>query len=383
MRAVYVDNNATTRVAPEVIEAMLPYLAEQWGNPSSMHTFGGQVMHAVDAAREATAALIGAEPREIIFMSCGTEADNTVIHSALAAAPNKSRIITTAVEHPAVLNPMKELQKKGYDVVFLPVDTEGRLNLHELEDALDANTALVSVMWGNNETGVLFPIERIAELCAMRHIPLHVDAVQAVGKIPIDLARVPITYLALSGHKLHAPKGVGALFVRKGTPFTPLISGGHQERGRRGGTENVASIVGLGRACTLAGEHLDEEQTRVAALRDRLEHEILTTIPRAFRQGDPAMRLPNTTNIGFEAIEGEAILLLLNEYGICASSGSACTSGSLDPSHVLVAMGIPFTRAHGSIRFSLSRYNTDADVDFILEKLPGIIARLRELSPVP
>ncbi len=383
MKTIYVDNNATTRVAPEVIEAMLPFLQVQWGNPSSMHTFGGAVAKHIDRAREQVAHILGAKRvSEIVFTSCGTESDNIALHSMLRAAPEKRRFITTSVEHPAVRTPAKRLAKEGYDVVFLPVDGEGRLDPAALETAIDGETLGVSVMWANNETGVIFPIERIAEICAERGVPLHVDAVQYGGKLPIDLARVPITYLALSGHKLHAPKGVGTLFVRRGAPYTALIEGGHQERGRRGGTENVASIVGLGRACELAEAHMEEERTRVAALRDRLEAEILERIPRAVVHGDREHRLPNTTNIGFEAVEGEAILLMMNEFGICASSGSACTSGSLDPSHVMLAMGVPFTRAHGSIRFSLSRYNIAEEMDFILEKLPGIIEHLRELSPM-
>lgn len=383
MKTIYVDNNATTRVAPEVIDAMLPFLKELWGNPSSMHTFGGQVARSIDEARLKIADLLGAaRPSEIIFTSCGTESNATAIHSALEAAPQKRRLITTAVEHPAVLKPAKALAKKGYDCVFLPVDSSGNLNLDDLKKAINADTALVSIMWANNETGVIFPIEEIAAICEERRVPLHVDAVQAAGKIPIDLAKTPITYLSISGHKLHAPKGVGALYVRRGTPFTPLILGGHQEKGRRGGTENVASIVGLGKATELALSHMKDEETLVALLRDKLERGIIERIPRAFVHGNVASRLPNTTNIGFEAVEGEAILIMLNEFGICASSGSACTSGSLDPSHVMIAMGVPFTRAHGSIRFSLSRYNTEEEIDFILEKLPPIIARLRELSPV-
>jgi len=383
MKTVYVDNNATTQVAPEVIDAMLPFLKEMWGNPSSMHTFGGQVAKYIDKAREQVAALIGAErASEIVFTSCGSESDNTAIRSGLLASPQKRHLITTNVEHPAVLNLCKELQKEGYDVTFLAVDGEGRLDLEEFKKSIRDDTAIVSIMWANNETGVIFPIEEIAAECQKRNVLLHVDAVQAVGKISIDLKKTPITYLALSGHKLHAPKGVGALYVRRGTKFHPWLVGGHQEHGRRGGTENVASIVGLGVACELARKNMEDERTRVAAMRDKLEKGILESIPRSFVNGNRKMRLPNTTNISFEAIEGEAILLLMNEFGICASSGSACTSGSLLPSHVLVAMGIPFTRAHGSIRFSLSCYNTDEEITFILEKMPGIVSRLRSLSPV-
>jgi cysteine desulfurase len=382
MRTIYLDNNATTQVAPEVIEAMFPFFKDLWGNPSSMHTFGGQVARHIDLAREQTAAIIGAEHTdEIVFTSCGTESDNAAIMSAVQSAPKKNRVITSSVEHPAVLNVAKYLEETGKEVVFLPVDGLGRLDLSEFEGALSGDTALVSIMWANNETGVIFPIEKIAEKCAERGIPLHVDAVQAVGKIPVDLGKVPINFLAISGHKLHGPKGVGALYIRRGTRFHPYMMGGHQEKGRRGGTENVASIVGLGKACELALSAMGEERTRVAALRDSLEEGIVKTIPRAIVHGDTEHRLPNTTNIGFESIEGESILLMMNELGICASSGSACTSGSLDPSHVMKAMGVPFSRAHGSIRFSLSRYNTAEEMDFVIEKLPPIIKRLRELSP--
>lgn len=383
MKIIYVDNNATTAVAPEVLEAMLPFLKGLYGNPSSMHSFGGQVARHLDRAREQVAALLHAErTSEIIFTASGTEGDNTAIRSALLTAPAKKRIVTTAVEHPSVLNLAKELAKQGYEVRFIGVDGLGSLDLEAFTAALNDQTAIASVMWANNETGVIFPIEEIAGICATRGIPLHVDAVQAAGKIPIDLQKTPITFLALSGHKLHAPKGVGALFVRRGTPFAPFMIGGHQERGRRGGTENVASIVALGAACDLAAAHAMEERVQVGRLRDRLERGLIDAIPRTFIHGDREHRLPNTTNIGFEAVEGEAILLMLNEFGICASSGSACTSGSLDPSHVMVAMGVPFTRAHGSIRFSLSRYNTKEEIDTIIERMPPIIARLRELSPV-
>lgn len=383
MKTIYLDNNATTSVAPEVIDAMLPFLRNMWGNPSSMHTFGGQVAAHLDRAREQVASLIGAaSPGEIIFTSCGTESDNTAIQSALTTSSGRNHFITTRVEHPAVLNIAKRLPQKGYDVTLLSVDNMGRLDLGNLKKAISDRTALVSIMWANNETGVIFPIEEIAKICAERNIPLHVDAVQAAGKIPIDMKKTPVTFLAISGHKLHAPKGVGALYIRKGTPFVPWLVGGHQERGRRGGTENVASIVALGAAADLALSNMALERSRVAVLRDRLEKGILEKIPKVFINGDPGARLPNTTNISFEGIEGEAILLMMNEYGICASSGSACTSGSLDPSHVMIAMGVPFARAHASIRFSLSRYNTQDEIDFVIEKLPGIIAHLRSLSPV-
>ncbi len=383
MKTVYLDNNATTRVAPEVIDAMLPFLTEMWGNPSSMHTFGGQVARHIERARESVAQLLGAaSPDEIVFTSGGTESDNAAILAALAASPEKKRIITTKVEHPAVLNLAKHLEGHGHSAVYLSVDNQGRLDLDELKDSIDDQTAIVSAMWANNETGVIFPIKEISSICAERRVLLHTDAVQAAGKIPCDLKNTPIAYLAMSGHKLHGPKGVGVLYIRRGTKFSPLITGGHQERNRRGGTENVASIVGLGKACELAMLHMEEDCKKMAKLRDKLEKGLIERIPRVHIHGDVSNRLPNTTNLGFESVEGEAILLLLNEHNICASSGSACTSGSLDPSHVMLAMGVPFERAHGSIRFSLSRYNTDEDVESVLLHMPPIIKRLRELSPV-
>jgi cysteine desulfurase len=324
---------------------------------------------------------MGATPDEIIFVSCGTESDNTAIRAAIASCPDKKHIITTRVEHPAVKNLCEHLGRHGYRVTFLPVDRHGRLDLEHLNRVLSSDTAIVSIMWANNETGVIFPIEEIAQMVREMGILFHTDAVQAVGKIPIDMGQVPVDMLSLSGHKLHAPKGIGALYVRKGTKFAPFLIGGHQEGGRRGGTENVASIIGLGKACELALEHLGEENERVKFLRDKLENGILKGIPNAMVNGEREHRLPNTTSISFEYVEGEAILLMMNEFGICASSGSACTSGSLEPSHVLRAMGVPFTAAHGSIRFSLSIYNKEEEIDFIIEKLPPIIERLRELSP--
>lgn len=381
MKTVYVDNNATTRVDPEVLEEMLPYFSELYGNPSSMHSFGGETGKKVREAREKIARLINASPDEIIFTSCGTESDNTAILSALKTAPHKRRIITSRVEHPAVKNLCKSLEESGYQVTYLPVDDKGRLDTDMLYDELTDDTALVSLMWANNETGVLFPIEEIAEKLAEKEVVFHTDAVQAVGKLPIDLAKTKVDMLSLSGHKLHAPKGIGALYVRKGTRFSPFLIGGHQEKGRRGGTENVAAIIGLGKACELAQTYIHKENTEVAALRDKLERELLKQIPSSIVNGDSKMRLPGTTNISFEYIEGEAILLMMNELGVCASSGSACTSGSLEPSHVLRAMGVPYTAAHGSIRFSLGRYNTEADVDYIIQNLPPIIKRLREMSP--
>ena len=378
---VYMDNNATTGVAPEVLEAMLPFLKDQYGNPSSMHSFGGRVEEAMVKARTQVATLLGAKPEEIIFTSCGTESDSTAIYSALNAQPEKKHFITTRVEHPAVLALGQHLEKKGYTATYLGVDAKGRINLDELSAALTKDTALVSMMFANNETGNIYPIAEAAALCKERGIPFHTDAVQTVGKIPINLETLPVDYLALSGHKLHAPKGVGALYVRRGAAFRPFLRGGHQERGRRAGTEAVPSVVALGAACELAMKHIDEENTRVKALRDDLQNRLLATIPDTIINGDVENRLPNTMNISFKYVEGEAILLLLDQYGICGSSGSACTSGSLEPSHVLRAMGVPFTYAHGSLRLSLCRYNTQEEVNFVAEHLPKIITRLREISP--
>lgn len=381
MNVIYMDNNATTRVAPEVLDEMLPYFGELYGNPSSMHSFGGQVAKQIEEARERTANLLNADPREIVFTSCGTESDSTAIRAAVASNPSKRHIVTTRVEHPAIKNLCEHLAKSGYRITFVPVDRNGLLDLDTLYKSLSDDTAIVSIMWANNETGVYFPIEEIASEVRERGIVFHTDAVQAVGKLPIDLKTATIDMLSLSGHKIHAPKGVGALYVRKGTKFFPFLLGGHQESGRRGGTENTASVVGLGKAAELAAGHLDEMNTRIRGLRDKLENELLACIPNSMINGDKKDRLPNTTSVSFEYVEGEAILLMMNELNICASSGSACTSGSLEPSHVLRAMGVPFTAAHGSIRFSLSVYNTEEEVDFVIDKLPPIIARLREMSP--
>jgi cysteine desulfurase len=381
MNTIYLDNNATTPVAPEVLEEMFPYLKELYGNPSSMHTFGGQLHGKVEEARIKVAQLIGAKPEEIIFTSCGTESDNTAIMSVVESLHGKRHIVTTRVEHPAVSNFCKHLARKGFRVTFLPVNNHGQMNIDEFLKVLDDDTALVSIMYANNETGIIFPIAEIVEILKKRRILFHTDAVQAVGKIPIDVKKPPVDMLSLSGHKLHAPKGVGALYVRKGTRFYPYIIGGHQERGRRAGTENVASIIGLGKACELAMKNLTEEVTYLKGLRDKLESALLKYCPGARINGDINNRLPNTTNMSFEYVEGEAILLRLNEFGICASSGSACTSGSLEPSHVLRAMGVPFTAIHGSIRFSLSRYNTEAEIDRVIEIMPEIIKELRLLSP--
>jgi len=381
MREVYLDNNATTRVDEAVFEEMRPYFCELYGNPSSMHFFGGQVQTKVDEARKRVAALLGALPEEIIFTACGTESDNTAIRSALEVFPEKRHIITTRVEHPAVLTMCRNLGKRGYRVTELNVDGEGRLVLDDLKKAVDDDTVLVSIMYANNETGVIFPIEEIGAIVKEKGALFHTDAVQAVGKIPLDMARSTIDMLSLSGHKLHAPKGIGVLYLRKGVPFRPFLVGGHQEKNRRAGTESTASIIALGKACELAGQFIEDENTRVIVMRDRLEKELLALIPNGRINGGKAERLPNTLSIALEFVEGEAILLLLSEHGICASSGSACTSGSLEPSHVLRAMGVPFTCAHGSIRFSLSRFTTDAEIDLVIRELPPIIRHLREMSP--
>lgn len=381
-QGIYLDNNATTRVDPAVVEAMLPFFTEQFGNPSSLHQYGSRVGMALKRARQQVQALIGAEhDAEIVFTSCGTESDNTAILSALRAQPQRKEIITTVVEHPAVLALCEHLEKEGYRVHRLKVDAKGRLDMREYRGMLSERVAVVSVMWANNESGTLFPVEEMAELARSAGVLFHTDAVQAVGKVPIDLKETAIDMLSLSGHKLHAPKGIGVLYLRRNTRFRPLLRGGHQERGRRAGTENTASIVGLGKACELALEHMEAEETRVKALRDRLEQGILAAVPHCFVTGDPGNRLPNTSNIAFEYIEGEAILLLLNKQGIAASSGSACTSGSLEPSHVMRAMGIPDTAAHGTIRFSLSRYNTREEIDRVVAAVPPVVAQLRKLSP--
>ncbi len=381
MKPIYVDNNATTQVAPEVVDEMLPYLTQFYGNPSSMHTFGGNVAMKIKEARVRLADLIGARPEEIVYTSCGTESDSTAIWAALRSNPDKRHIITSKVEHPAVKNLAEYLSTHGYRVTFVPVNRQGNLDLDYLFEHLSDDTAVVSLMWANNETGVTFPVAEIAAKVHHRGILFHTDAVQAMGKIPIDLAENKVDMLSLSGHKLHAPKGVGALYVRRGTKFAPFLLGGHQEHGRRGGTENVAAIIGLGKAAELAAGQMTDGNRKIRQLRGKLEKGILDRIPNAMINGDPDNRLPNTTSIAFEYVEGEAILLMMDEFNICASSGSACTSGSLEPSHVLRAMGIPFTAAHGSIRFSLSVFNTEAEIDLIIDKLPPIIERLRKMSP--
>ena len=378
----YFDNNATTRVAPEVVEAMLPFLTEYWGNASSAYRFGGQVRRPLEEARAKVAALIHADPKEVVFTSCGTESNNAAIHSALALHPGKRHVVTTAVEHSANLKYGEFLQRRGYEVTYLPVESDGSLDLHLLDRSIRADTAIVSIMWANNETGAVFPIEEIAAICRSKGVLVHTDAVQTPGKLKIDVKSVGVDFLSLSAHKLHAPKGIGMLYVRRRTKFQPYVIGGHQERGRRGGTENVPYIIGFGRAAELAVSNLPEENARVRALRDRLEQGILETIPHTVRNGAREPRLPNTTNIAFDFVEAEAILMMLDQVGICASSGSACTTGSVDPSHVLAAMSLSPMRARGSVRFSLGIYNTEEEVEYLLRHLPSIVSKLRAISPL-
>lgn len=380
---VYLDNNATTRIYPEAVEAMLPYFTEQFGNASSIHAFGSEVGGALREARRSLQALIGAEfDHEIIFTSGGTESNNTAIRSALQVQQGRNEVITSTVEHPAILSLCDWLEKhEGVTVHRIPVDREGCLDFDAYRAALSERVAVVSFMWANNETGTVFPVDGLAEEAHKFGALFHTDAVQAVGKLPIDLKDTEIDMLSLSSHKFHGPKGLGALYLRKGTRFRPLLRGGHQERGRRAGTENAPAIVGMGKAAALTMATMAEDSQRIAALRDRLEQGLVQQIGHCFVTGDPRDRLPNTTTIAFEYIEGEAILLKLNQAGIAASSGSACTSGSLEPSHVLRAMDIPFTAAHGAIRFSLSRETTEAEIDRVLEVLPDIISGLREMSP--
>ncbi len=380
-KQIYLDNNATTQVAPEVIEAMLPFFSEHFGNPSSIHWFGGHVKKYVETAREQVAQLLGASPEEIIFTSCGSESDNLALKGFCGVHGSSSRIIISNVEHPAVRNTARYLQDRGALLTELEVDSDGNLRIDQFDSVPVDNNTIVSLMWANNETGVIFPISELATKVKEKGGFFHTDAVQAVGKIPVDVRNIPIDMLSLSGHKIHAPKGIGAIYIRKGLKLEPLLHGGHQESGMRAGTENVPYIVGLGKACELALKHMDEENTRVRAMRDRLERELLKRCAGAKLNGNREMRLPNTANISFEFIEGEAILLHLDENGIAASSGSACTTGSLEPSHVMRAMGLPYTFAHSSTRFSLSRYNKEEHVDKVIEVMPGIVDNLRSLSP--
>jgi cysteine desulfurase len=379
------DYNATTPVRPEVLEAMLPFFREQFGNPSSVHWAGRAVSGAVEKAREQVAKSINCSPAEIVFVSCGSEGDNMAIKGTAEALRDKgNHIITTSVEHPAVLNTCQYLEKQGFRVTYLPVDRDGMLDLADLEEAITDQTILISVMWGNNETGNLFPIDEIGAIARKYKIRFHTDAVQAIGKVPVDVQKSGVDLLVLSGHKIGAPKGVGAIYIRRGTKMNALIHGGHQERNRRAGTHNVAGIAGLGIACELAGVEMAETSARLRQLRNRLEKGIMSSIPEVKLNGhpDPDRRLPNTLNISFAYIEGESLLLNFDMKGIAASSGSACTSGSLEPSHVMGAMCVDVILAHSSTRFSLGPGNTEEDVDYVLEILPPIVQRLREMSPL-
>ena len=379
---VYLDNNATTCVSPEVRDVMMPFFCDLYGNPSSMHTFGGKVARYIERAREEVARFINASPDEIVFTGCATESDNAAIRGTADMFGSDLKVATTAVEHPAVLQPVRRLKALGHETLEIGVDSKGALDLNALEDFLkQPGKKLVSVMWANNETGVVFPIEKIAEMCREHGAVFHTDAVQAAGKIAMDVQSVPVDMLSISGHKFHAPKGVGMMYIRRGTRLKSFLVGGHQERGRRAGTENVPYIIGLAKACELARLGMAEESEKIAKLRDRLEEGILASCPDVRVNGDKAFRPPNTLNVSFEYIEGEAIAYRLSDLGICVSTGSACASGSLDPSHVIRAMGVPFTAIHGSVRFSFSRYNTDADVDYVLKHLPGVIKELRAMSP--
>ena len=383
-KIVYFDNNATTRVAPEVRDAMMPFFDGLYGNPSSMHAFGGEVAKYVDSAREEVARFLNADPEEIVFTSCATESNNSAVRGTADYFGKDLKVITTAVEHPAILQPVRRLKALGHETVELPVDGVGQIDLDRLAAEIDAakgRPVLVSIMYANNDTGVLFPMEKIAEIVKSRGAILHTDAVQVAGKIPVDVKKVPVDMLSMSGHKFHAPKGVGIFYVKKGTKLKPFMLGGHQERVRRAGTENVPYIVGLAKACELARLGMAAEGAPIAAMRDKLEAGLLAACPNVRVNGDREHRLPNTLNLSFEYIEGEAIAYHLSDLGICISTGSACASGSLDPSHVIRAMGVPFVAVHGSVRFSLSRYNTMEEVDYVLEKLPPVIKRLRDLSP--
>ena len=377
---VYLDNNATTRIAPEVVESMLPCLTDYWGNPSSAYSLAIQPARLIEEARECVASLIGSHSRNIVFTSCGTESNNAAIQGALIANPTKRHIVSTAVEHSANIKFFQHLEKRGYEVTLLPVDLDGAIDFCDLQSAIREDTAIVSIMWANNETGVLFPIEELAAICRSKGALFHTDAVQVAGKLSIDVNSLGLDFLSLSAHKLRAPKGIGLLYIKSGVSFSPYIIGGGQERGLRGGTENVANIVAFGKAAELALSHIKTENTQVRSLRDKLEKGIFQSIGGAVRNGGEP-RLPNTSNIGFQGIEAEAALLLLDREGICASSGSACTTGSIEPSHVLQAMGVPAARSKGSLRFSLGIDNTEQDVEFLLKKLPSIVERLRDASP--
>jgi cysteine desulfurase len=380
---VYFDNNSSTQIDPQVLEEMMPFLTNHYGNPSGSHRFGAQVKEATELARTRVASLLGCQPNEIVFTSGGTESDNTALHSALQMSPERRHMVTTSVEHNAVLNYCEALSRRGCSVTIVPVDEEGHLNLQELANAIRPDTAVVSVMWANNETGVLFPIREIAGICREKGVFFHTDAVQGVGKTQVDLADLPIHFLSLSGHKLHAPKGVGALYVNRKARFQPLLIGGPQEGGRRAGTDNVPSMIGLGKAAEIAGEKIDEENSRVRALRDRFEETLLSEVEDVLVNGDRANRLPNTCNLAFTGVSAQAILLKLDQEGICCSLGSSCTTGSVQPSHVLRAMHFTNERARSSLRFSFGRFNTEAEVDRALEVLPRLVRNLRALSAAP
>ena len=379
---VYLDNNATTGVAKEVLEVMLPFLQEEYGNPSSMYEFARKPIKAVEKARRQVAEFLGAAyDDEIIFTSCGSESDSTAILGSLQAlGTERNEVIISDVEHPAVFNLRKHLERMGYTVKVLPVNKSGLVEVASLENVISEKTALVSVMYANNETGCIMPIEELTKIAHKHGALMHTDAVQAAGKIKLDVQKLNVDMLGISGHKIHAPKGVGALYLKRGTPFRPFLAGGHQERGRRAGTENVASIAALGKACEMAGEALEYEQTEIRRLRDKLEAGLLA-IPYSYLNGDREKRTPNTTNISFEFIEGEAILLFMSDKGICASTGSACSSESLEPSHVLLAQGLPAKLAHSAVRFSLSRYTTEAEIDYVISEMPKVIERIRKMSP--
>jgi len=380
---IYLDNNSSTRIDPAVLEEMMPFLTTHYGNPSGSHRFGAEVKKAIDLAHERVAALLGCEPNEIVFTSGGTESDNTALHSALQMSSERRHIVTTSVEHNAVLNYCEALVRRGCEATIVPVDERGHLDLGELTRAIRPDTAVVSVMWANNETGVIYPLEEIARLCRTKGVFFHTDAVQAVGKMSIDLKELPVHFLSLSGHKLHASKGVGALYVNRKARFQPFLVGGPQEGGRRAGTDNVASIVGLGKAAELARATIDEENTRVRALRDRFEETLRAELEQVEINGDPAARLPNTSNLAFLGVEAQAILLKLDQEGVCCSLGSSCTTGSVQPSHVLRAMKLTNERARSSLRFSFGRYNTEAELDKVLEIIPRIVRKLRQLSAAP
>jgi cysteine desulfurase len=378
---IYLDNNATTQLDPAVLEEMMPFLTDYFGNPSSGYAFGVQVRRAIDLARERVAALLGCEPREIVFTSCGTESNNAAVNSALQLDPSRRHVVTTAVEHSATRRHCETLSKRGFSATVLPVDGMGNLDLDELERAITPQTAIITAMWANNETGVLFPVERIAEIARRKRVLFHTDAIQSVGKIPIRLADSTLNSLSLSAHKLHGPKGVGVLYVNKKSAFKPTLIGGSQENNRRAGTENVASIVALGKAAECAAAALEEEATRVREMRDRFEAGILEKVPNTFVNGDSAARLPNTSNLSFAGIESDTALVMFDRHHLCCSAGSACRTGSVEASHVLRAMSLSPERTRGSMRFSFGRFNTDADVERALEIIPAVIAQLRELSP--